>query len=188
MSNKMSDLLDKIERRLGTRPLNLPDHLKKDKWADEVIIRDTIPTFSRYFPHKIKTMIDGTKRKDRYYFIDENIAENYEIIGVKDLDWKSFARDGAHMQVNYGYGIYDFLANNYGMDDIMLLQVRADCTSLFNNGIYIVFEPPCRFKLESTYGRACNMNDFWVYVLIEHSPNLTTISATQMETFEALTY
>ena len=40
MSNKMSDLLDKIERRLGTRPLNLPDHLKKDKWADEVIIKD----------------------------------------------------------------------------------------------------------------------------------------------------
>ena len=83
MSNKMSDLLDKIERRLGTRPLNLPDHLKKDKWADEVIIRDTIPTFSRYFPHKIKTMIDGTKRKDRYYFIDESIAENYEIMESK---------------------------------------------------------------------------------------------------------
>ncbi len=188
MSNKMSDLLDKIERRLGTRPLNLPDHLKKDKWADEVIIRDTIPTFSRYFPHKIKTMIDGTKRKDRYYFIDENIAENYEIIGVKDLDWKSFARDGAHMQVNYGYGIYDFLANNYGMDDIMLLQVRADCTSLFNNGIYLEFEKPNMIRLVTVSGidYTRGLLGFPVEVFVEHLPNLMTISPTKMETFEQL--
>ena len=69
----------------------------------------------------------------------------------------------------------------------MINQInQANVTSLFNNGIYIVFEPPCRFKLESTYGRECTMNDFWVYVLIEHNPDLTTISATQMETFEAL--
>ena len=30
-ANRMTALLDKLERRLGTRQLNLPDYLKKDK-------------------------------------------------------------------------------------------------------------------------------------------------------------
>ena len=41
-ANNMSRLLDKIENRLGTKILDLPDHLKKDKWADQVIVNDII--------------------------------------------------------------------------------------------------------------------------------------------------
>ena len=63
---------------------------------------------------------------------------------------------------------------------------QANINSLFNNGIYLNFEPPNKFRLESTYGSQVNMNKFDVFVLIEHSPNLTTISPTQMETFESL--
>ena len=40
-SNRMTALLNKIERRLGTRALNLPDYLTKDKWATEVIENET---------------------------------------------------------------------------------------------------------------------------------------------------
>ena len=32
--NKMNNLLNKIERRLGTKPLMLPDDICKDKWVD----------------------------------------------------------------------------------------------------------------------------------------------------------
>ena len=40
-ANNMSKLLDKIEWRLGTKPLNLPEDISKDKWAD-VIKEDTL--------------------------------------------------------------------------------------------------------------------------------------------------
>ena len=36
--NKMNILLNKIERRLGTKPLMLPDDISKDKWVEETII------------------------------------------------------------------------------------------------------------------------------------------------------
>ena len=39
--NKMNLLLNKIERRLGTKPLMLPKEINKDTWVDEVIIPDT---------------------------------------------------------------------------------------------------------------------------------------------------
>src|SRR5699024_4084501 len=66
------------------------------------------------------------------------------------------------------------------------LAMQANVNSLFNNGIYIDFEPPNKFKLESTYGAEVHMGNFDVFVLIEHNPNLTTISPTQMDTFENL--
>ena len=53
MANRMTKLLNKIERRIGTRWLNLPDDMGKDVWAREVIAVDTIDTFSRFFPHKM---------------------------------------------------------------------------------------------------------------------------------------
>ena len=56
--NKMNILLNKIERRLGTKPLMLPDDISKDKWVEETIIPDTLLTFSRYFPHMVRISID----------------------------------------------------------------------------------------------------------------------------------
>ena len=187
MANRMETLLNKIERRLGTKPLNLPPAICKDTWAD-VIKEDSIVTFSRYYPNKIRIQIDTSKSKDGYYFIDEAICESVDILGVKDIGWDEFARDSIRLQQNSGYGYYDFLSTGYGMDDIMLLQARADQTSLFNNGIYIDFLPPNRIKLTSTTGADVSrtMEHFPVDLLIVHSPNLMTISPTKMETFEAL--
>ena len=37
MANEMTKLLNKIERRLGTSQMNLPDYLSKDVWARDVI-------------------------------------------------------------------------------------------------------------------------------------------------------
>lgn len=182
-ANNMTALLNKIENRLGVKMLNLPDNLKKEKWAEEVIIPDTLVTWSRYYPYQFRYHVSSDHpMKDGWYMLDEEQFADCKILGVTNLDWSTFNSD------IYGgnWGYYDFMAGGMELTDLINQINQANVTSLFNNGIYIVFEPPCRFKLESTYGRACNMNDFWVYVLIEHSPNLTTISATQMETFEAL--
>ena len=44
LSTSMTRLIDKLERRLGTRPLNLPAHLQKTEWG-KVIEEDTLDTF-----------------------------------------------------------------------------------------------------------------------------------------------
>ena len=41
MANRMTKVLNKIERRLGLSMLPLPDKLSKDKWA-EIIEEDSI--------------------------------------------------------------------------------------------------------------------------------------------------
>ena len=65
IANKMNKLLDKIERRLGTSQLKLPDYLSKDKWASVVISNETLDTFSRYFPNTLKINLDlSTRRVD----------------------------------------------------------------------------------------------------------------------------
>ena len=61
-ANRMTALLDKLERRLGTRQLNLPDYLKKDKWATEVIENETLDTFSRYFPNAMRIYLDLSQK------------------------------------------------------------------------------------------------------------------------------
>ena len=46
-ANNMTLLVNKIENRLGTDMLNLPDNIKKETWPDKVIIPDTLVTWSR---------------------------------------------------------------------------------------------------------------------------------------------
>ena len=185
-ANKMNALLDKIERRLGTRQLNLPDYLQKDKWAEEVIANETLDTFSRYFPNAVNVRLDKSMRtKDGYYLIDEPFGDNVEIIGIRDIDWQQFSQSTTRRHDAYGYGYYDFLANNYGMDDIALLQARADQMSLFNNNVFVDFQPPNRVRFVTVTGSdiTMSMDNIPVTVLIKHAPNLKTIPPTMMETF-----
>lgn len=187
-TTKMTRLLNKIERRLGTKMLNLPEHLTKDKWAD-VIVEDSLVTFSRYFPNKIRVYIDDSwGRKNGYFLIDDKICDTCEIIGVRDIAWEDFAHDSLKMNGDQGYGIYDYLSNNYGLDDIGLLQMRADHTSLFNNGIYIDFKEPNMIKLTNVTGAEVHRltRGFPIDLLIKHANNLMTISESKMETFEDL--
>lgn len=189
MSNRMNALLDKIERKLGTRPLNLPANLQKDKWAETVIGNETLDTFSRFFPNQMKISLDlSKKRKDGWYVIDEEVPDNITIIGVRDIDWDIFGRDTLRIHEAQGYGTYNFLTNNYGLDDIALLQMRADHMSLFNNNIFVEFKPPNMVKLSSTSGGDITrgFKEFPITVFIKHAPNLMTISPTMMETFEEL--
>lgn len=189
VTNRMNSLINKIERRLGTRQLNLPEYLSKDKWAEEVIENETLDTFSRYFPNSMHIVLDLSQRKnDGYYVLDEYVPESVEILGVRDIDWSLFSRDSLRLQEAQGYGVYDFMTNNYGLDDIMLLQMRADHMSLFNNQIFIEFKPPNMIKLSTVTGADVTrgMKSFPLEIFIKHAPNLMTIPPTMMETFEDL--
>lgn len=188
-TNKMNNLLNKIERRLGTRQLNLPDYLQKDNWAKDVIANDTLDTFSRFFPNSMHITLDlSQRRKDGYYIIDKYIPENIEILGVRDIDWALFSRDSLRLQEAQGYGTYDFMTNNYGLDDIALLQMRADHMSMFNNQIFIDFKPPNMIKVSTVTGADITrgMKSYPIEILIKHAPNLMTIPSTMMEIFEEL--
>ena len=188
-TNKMNNLLNKIERRLGTRQLNLPDYLQKDNWAKDVIANDTLDTFSRFFPNSMHITLDLSQRmKDGYYIIDKYIPENIEILGVRDIDWALFSRDSLRLQEAQGYSTYDFMTNNYGLDDIALLQMRADHMSMFNNQIFIDFKPPNMIKVSTVTGADITrgMKSYPIEILIKHAPNLMTIPATMMEIFEEL--
>ena len=188
--NKMNQLLSKIERRLGTKPLMLPEDISKDKWADEVIIPDTITTFSRFFPHMVRIRIDASpeNKKDGYYIIDTDLLGGAEILGVKDIAWDEYGNNALAQQS--GIGMYDYLGayNNYSMDDVMLLQARADMTSVFNNSIFVDFKEPNMIKLSSvTNGDITGgLAQIPIDVFVNHPANLSTIPPTQMETFEKL--
>lgn len=189
IANKMNKLLDKIERRLGTSQLKLPDYLSKDKWASVVISNETLDTFSRYFPNTLKINLDlSTRRVDGWYVIDEYVPDGVEILGVRDIDWTTYNADAFASQQAEGYGVYGMLVNNYGLDDIALAQMRADMLSLYNNNIFVDFKAPNLVKINSV-----SRNDMVKFsgsipieLLIKHADNLMTIPATMMEIFEDL--
>lgn len=181
-SNNMTLLLNKIENRLGLDMLELPDNLKKENWAEKVIIPDTICTWSRYYPNEIRYHVDPShKKKNGWYLLDEEMF-GVKILGVKNLDWSKFNSN------TYGgaYGIQDYLATGYDLSSMVDLISAANMNSLFNNGLYPTFDPPNKFRLETTYGNTAEIKEFTIVVLTEHNPNLLSISPTQMETFEAL--
>lgn len=188
MFNRMTDLVNKIERRLGTAPLNLPAELTKDKWATSVIEPDTLTTFSRYFPHMIKITLNPEDKKNGYYLLDRHVPEGWEILGVKDIIWSDVSNGTVGIQQYTGYGIYNILGRSMDMDSIMLAQQYADISSLFNSTIMVDFVPPNMVKIElAMAGNADNLMEYITLgVFVKHPANLMTIAPTKMETFEAL--
>lgn len=188
MFNRMTDVVSKIERRLGTAPLNLPEQLQKQHWADKIIKPDTLTTFSRFFPHMIKAQLTKEDKKDGYYLLDRHVPENYEILGVKDILWNDINNEMVGLQQYTGYGIYNILGRSMDMDSMMLAQSYADMSSLFNSGIYIDFIPPNMVKLGMALGGNTEnlMENVFIGVFVKHPENLMTISPTKMETFEQL--
>ena len=188
--NKVDKLINKIERRLGTRQLLLPDHLTKDKWLDATIIPDSIETFSRYFPHMVRIQIKCSpdNMKDGYYLIDTDLLGGVELIGVKDIAWEVYGNSALAQQS--GIGMYDYLSaySNYSMDDGMALQARADLTSFFNNSIFVDFKEPNKIRLTTVTGNLITegLDYIPLDVYVYHPSNLSTIPQTQMEIFEKL--
>ena len=189
-SNNMSKLLNKIEMRLGTDILNLPENLTKDKWG-KVIDDITLETFSRYFPHAIDVNInDVATKKNGYYLIDEDkIGTDIKVLGVRDISWNNPNMNTIYGSYNGVYGICsDWYVSSLSLDDMVGLQFAADNLSLMNNGIYVDFQYPNKIMLRSSFNRDVThgIQDFYITLLIKHSVNLMTIAPTKMETFEEL--
>ena len=189
--NDKTSLLNYAEKLLGLIPLRdvLPEPFNKDSWMEEVILPISLVSFSTYYPLEIPYEVDqNTPKKNDWYFIDEAKVANAKIIGVKDLEWSTLGRDSLFYQSTYGYGIYDPYVGAYGVDDIMMGQMRADISSLYNFGVYPVFEDPNKFRIEGLFRSDITqkIGNFRLKVLVYHPDSLLTIPATKMELFSNL--
>lgn len=188
-TNQMTTLLNKIERRLGTALLNLPNKdpdLSKTAWG-HVIEEDTLPTFSRFFPYKFPYIVNAnTPRKDNCYLIDESVAPGVQIIGIKDIDWGSVSNGSISQQL--GNNFYsDAMMTNFSIGDIGLAQVQMDTMSLFNMGYFIEYAPPNMFRIKNSMNADVGtaFNGFKIELHVIHK-SILTIEPTKMETFEKL--
>nr|DAK28949.1 MAG TPA: hypothetical protein [Caudoviricetes sp.] len=187
MANEMTKLLNKIERRLGTMQMNLPDYLSKDKWAREVICNETLDTFSRYFPNKVPYQLGPENQKGDYWLIDETICESQTIIGCGDIDWHSWS---AHFPgLTYGgVNTYDMMSSSVDFGTYADIVQMADHISAFANGIYVEWIPPNKIKLNVAISASfiTKFQRIPISLFVKHADNLKTIPPTQMEIFERL--
>lgn len=187
MANSMTLLLNKIERRLGTQQLNLPDYMSKNVWAKEVICNDTLDTFSRYLPNKMPYVLCPENKKNDYYLIDESICNNVQILGVGDIDWHAWSAHYPGLLYG-GVNSYDMMTSGVDFETFTDIQMMADHVSAFSNGIYLEFVPPNKIKLNIIISSSflTNYQTIPINLFVKHADNLKTIPPTQMELFERL--
>lgn len=195
LANDMTSLLNKIERRLGLIPLapHLPEEMKKEKWAD-IIMQDTIVTFSRYYPHRFPLVVDEftcdkkTENGTTYYYIKDEILQGVKLLGLMDIDWTDHTANNNSLggtSLGGGYYYPSFACPQATFESVLTLQMNADMSSLYNRGVYINFEYPNRFSLKGLGNTNYDLSSFVIILLVEHC-SLATISPTKMETFGAL--
>ena len=194
MSNDMTKLINKIEKRLGLLPItpHLPEEFGKEAWA-ETIKDDTMVTFSRFFPRKVRfTINDETCHRVQdgkrwYYIIKDEYLGGVKLLGVQDIDWADTSADNLSIGQTAGYGYY---IPNYGgiestYDAFLAQQMSADVASLYNNNIFVEWEDPNKIRICRAGGIDVNLRSYVVNLLVQHS-NLATISPTKMNIFEDL--
>lgn len=195
LANDMSALLNKVSKRLGLLPLepHLPDFAKKDKWAD-VILQDTMVTFSRYYPNKFPFIVDETtcdKKVENgvtYYYIKDEILKGVKLLGLLDIDWTDKTTKNSSLgatSLGGGYFYPSFACPESTFQSVLQLQMQADISSLYNRGLFIDFQYPNRFSVKGLGNTNYDLKSFVVNLLVEHY-SLSTISPTKMEIFEAL--
>lgn len=194
MANDMTSLINKIERRLGLIPLvpHLPAQFNKETWAD-IILEDTMVTFSRYFPNKIRFVLDDNTCNKTIedgkivYYIKEEMLGKAKLLGAIDIDWQDTSGDNLSIGQTAGYGYY--VPNHGGLEDTLNsfigYQNAADVASLYNNNIFVDFIYPNKIIISKAGNLNINLKSVVVNLLVEHN-TLATISPTKMETFEAL--
>lgn len=187
MANEMTLLLNKIEHRLGTQSLNLPEPMSKDHWAKDVICKETLDTFSRYFPNKIPYVLGPENKKNDYYLIDESICENVTILGAGDIDWHAWSAHYPGLLYG-GVNSYDMMTSGVDFETLVDVQMMADHVSAFSNGIYVEFIPPNKIKLNIVIASSflTNFQRIPIHLFVKHADNLKTIEPTKMEVFERL--
>ena len=188
-SNNMSVLLSKIQRRLGMIPLckHLPDEYNISAWAD-VIREETIETFSRFYPRKIKFKVNDMTAplKNGWRYLDEDYIGNQKILGVADIDWSDFTNNSLGLAQQFGYGLPDIGMTNFSIADIQTLTMRANYASMFNNQLIPEFEYPNKVRLTAVGQNSVDIGEYVLNLYVTHLDDLTSIPPTAMEIFEQL--
>lgn len=185
--NDMSEIVDRIVDRTGMRLITLPKPIAPDKWP-KIIIRDSLTTYSRYFPHKMTVYIDTRNpTKGGWYIVNNFLPKGIRLLSIGDIEWSAFGHYAGAEQ-SMGYGAYDFLSQNFGLDDVGLLQMRADHMSIFMNTIFVKTERPNKVKFETSNGRDITkyLQTIPLEVMVKNFDDLSTISPGMMEDFEEL--
>ena len=183
----MTDLLNKIERDLGSDELGLKDEINKNTWPEKVIWKDTLDTFSRFFPRIFPYVLGPENKKNDYYLIDENICSNIKIIGAKDIDWRKWSAHYPGLLYG-GVNSYDMMTSGIDFEGMVDVQMMADHVSAFANGIYVEFEEPNRIRLNVVVASSflTNFQRIPINLNVRHARNLKTIGEGKMEYFEEL--
>lgn len=194
LANDFSALVNKIEKRLGLVYIGatFPKEFQKEAWV-QVIKEDTLPTFSRYFPLKLRFVVNDQtcnirmENKKRVYYIKDELLGDAKLLGISDIDWQDTSSDNISVSNISGLGYY--IPNYGGLEDtyqaFMGLQAAADLASIYNNNIFVDFEYPNKITISRAGNVDVKLDSYVVNLLVEHS-NLQTISPTKMEIFEAL--
>ena len=184
-NNQMTMLCNTIERQLGTSMLPLPDNIKKDTWP-QIIMEDTIPQFSEFYPYGMTIVVEPHIVKDGFVFIDQTVPEGTRILGYRDIDWVAYRSDSRFDRYGINLDAQTWMTRQYALDDIALSAVGADMISLFDLGIFIEYTPPNKIRLVSVNGNPVSQfRPFPLVLLVEH-PGLWTISPTMMTQFRNL--
>ena len=188
-SNNMSLLLKKIQRRLGLIPLcnHLPDEYNVGAWA-EVIQEETIESFSRFYPRKVKFVVNDMTAplKDGWRYLDEDYVGGQKILGVADIDWSDFTNNSLGLAQQFGYGLPDVGMTNFSIADIQTLSMRANYASMFNNQLIPEFQYPNKLRLTAVGQNSVDIGEYAINLYVCHLKDLSSIPPTVMETFEQL--
>ena len=186
LANDMTCLLNKVENRLGLVMLDkhLPEDFNKESWA-KIVETDTLVTFSRYFPNKIRFVVNDTtciRKKDpntrkTWFIIKDEYLQGNKLLGAMDINWQDTSADNMSLGQTAGYGYY---VPNYGgfentFNSFINMQAAADVGSLYNNGIFLEFEYPNKLAISRAGNVDINLSSFVVNLLVQHTI-LSTIS------------
>ena len=158
---------------------HLPKQLNKEAWAD-VILTDTIVTFSKYFYHKIRFVVNDetcfsrVENGVKVYYIKDEYLQGLVLLGVMDIDWTDFSADNLSVSQTAGYGYYtpEYVGCiSCSFETLMGYQMAADMTSLYNRGIFIEFQDPNKLILTNAINTTVDLKSFVVDLLVQH-PNL----------------
>ena len=183
----MTDLVNRIEDRIGLKLVNLPSAIAKPYWPT-IIKRDTLKTFSIFFPHKTTIYIDTRKRnKAGWYLVTDFMTKGQTLISIGDVNWAQFSHY-ATGELSAGVGIYDYVGNNFSLDDVGLLQMRADHTSVFCNTIFRLVERPNRVRFQTVNNRDITrfISIIPLDIMVKNYDDLSTISPGMSEEFDDL--
>lgn len=184
MTNNMGKLIDKIERAIGYIPITpyLPDKYNKDAWAN-VIKEDSIPIFSKYFPHKVTYLVDNRTPKIRgWYYLNKELIGNIKVLGIADICWSEISNTNTT-----GYNAPQYSYNHLCFNEMANQFIYSNISSMFNsNDIYVITDGPEKFKLVSVGNAEVNLNNFPIDILVQHSDSLNTIEPTKMISFEKI--